>query len=172
MISDGIITIQNTEYGELKRIHIMEQDPDTKPFICSYPLKKHRREYKEENIIYKSIYTASRQLVGFILFALDKDGFSLELRRIVINEKGRGYGKRAISLVDKIAESEFGRTRIWLDVYEDNIRAQHIYEANGYRHIRSTHNAGKRLKIYQKSITQASNLEINNERIFAIGRKW
>jgi hypothetical protein len=82
---------------------------------------------------------------------LDTDGYSLELRRIVISDKSKGYGKKAIFLIDKLVEREFRRTRIWLDVFENNDRNQQIYKQNEYCYSDSVINLGKDVKFFKKN---------------------
>lgn len=56
----------------------------------------------------------------------------LELRRIAISEKGRGYGTAALRLVKEAAFGKLAAHRLWLDVYDFNDRARAIYEAEGF----------------------------------------
>lgn len=57
---------------------------------------------------------------------------SIEFRRIVITEKGRGYGREALRRVKSMAFGELKAHRLWLDVKEHNFRARHVYESEGF----------------------------------------
>lgn len=57
---------------------------------------------------------------------------SIEFRRIVISEKGLGYGKDSIKLIKKICFEKYKADKIWLDVYSDNERAIKLYESQGF----------------------------------------
>ena len=57
---------------------------------------------------------------------------SLEFRRIVITDKGKGYGRESLRLIKKMAFEELSAHRLWLDVKDHNLRARHVYEAEGF----------------------------------------
>jgi RimJ/RimL family protein N-acetyltransferase len=151
MFTDGLISIEDTKAEELKAIQQMERNEDTSRYIISYSLERHRAEFQKPDVFYKSIYNKTGNLAGFMILVLDSDEISLEFRRIVISDKGKGYGKRAVSLVDRICTEEFGKSRIWLDVFDFNNRGRHIYESLGYRFVKTSNYQGKILKIYEKT---------------------
>ena len=53
-------------------------------------------------------------------------------------------------MVDQICRSEFGRLRVWLDVFETNLRARHVYEQCGYQRFGESEHEGRRLLLYEK----------------------
>ncbi|MCU1265873.1 MAG: GCN5-related N-acetyltransferase [Acidobacteria bacterium] len=57
---------------------------------------------------------------------------SVELRRIVVTEKNKGYGQEALGLIKRLAFVERGAHRLWLDVKQQNSRARHVYESHGF----------------------------------------
>lgn len=61
----------------------------------------------------------------------DSDG-SIEVKRLTVTEKGRGYGRAALRLIKRLAFEELGAHRLWLDVMESNARARHVYESEGF----------------------------------------
>lgn len=150
MVTDGVIRIEETKPEELSAIYEMEQDAGTARYICGNTLQKHQEEYGKAHVLYRSIYHCDKRFVGFLVLILDADGTSVELRRIVISEKGRGFGTRAVSLVDGIVTGELGRSRIWLDVFDFNHRGRHVYEHRGYKLVSMSTLQGKALCIYEK----------------------
>jgi diamine N-acetyltransferase len=148
MTADQEILICDTKREELAQILDMEQG-DASRLILPYSLKQHEVEFARPNIIYKSIWRDGR-MIGFLILALDPDARSLEFRRIVLSETGRGYGKRVLGMIDEICRREFGRTRVWLDVFETNARARHVYEQCGYRKFASSQHNGRTLLLYEK----------------------
>ena len=56
----------------------------------------------------------------------------LQLKRIAITEKGKGYGKEALYLAQKLAFEVFGTEYLYLGTKETNLRAQSIYKATGF----------------------------------------
>jgi diamine N-acetyltransferase len=87
-------------------------------------------EYLSHLIIENS---ADGSRVGYIILAgLADANQSVEFRRIVVTEKGKGYGKEALRLVKKLAFEELKAHRLWLDVQEHNVRARGLYESEGF----------------------------------------
>ena len=63
-----------------------------------------------------------------ILRGLSEDSGAVELKRIVVAVPEQGLGRRILTEVMRIAFSEdLGAHRLFLDVYEDNARARHLY---------------------------------------------
>jgi len=56
----------------------------------------------------------------------------LHFNRLVIDEKGKGYGRDAMRLVKKIAFEQLHVHRLWLDVFADNRRAIDLYRSEGF----------------------------------------
>lgn len=110
--------------------------------------ERHQEEFAKPSVVYKSIRHGER-LVGFVILVLDPDGVSVEFRRVVVSEPNRGIGKRAIELVRDICRQELGRTRIWLDVFESNERAKHVYEQAGYSGFGASKHQGRVLLLYE-----------------------
>jgi len=145
------IEIRDSLEDELILFQKIEAEDDAKSFIIPYTIQKHFEEFNKPNIVYKTIVVDDK-ITGFMILSLGKDGKSIEFRRIVIREKGKGYGKIAIISLDEIAKKEYQRNRIWLDVFAYNERAIHLYEKCGYKYQESIDYQGKELKIYEKMI--------------------
>lgn len=67
-----------------------------------------------------------------IIAGLKNPNKSLELRRITIAKKGMGYGKEAFRIIKNWAFRVYNANRLWLDVKEDNVRALHLYQKQGF----------------------------------------
>ena len=141
------ITLRKTKIEELSAICQMEQG-EARDFVISYSLEKHTDEFRKPSVLYKSILQGA-QLVGFVVLALDPDGRSLEFRRIVVSEPGRGIGKRVVAMVKDLCSSELGRERVWLDVFETNARARRVYESSGYKRFGTSEHDGRTLIRYE-----------------------
>ena len=71
--------------------------------------------------------------MGYLILAgLENANLSIELRRIVVTDKSKGYGKEALRLIKKLAFEQLKAHRLWLDVKGHNLRAKHIYEFEGF----------------------------------------
>ena len=68
-----------------------------------------------------------------ILAGIDPPGGSIEFRRLVVQEKGVGFGREAVRLVKREAFRHFRAHRLWLDVFEHNQRAKALYVSEGFK---------------------------------------
>lgn len=143
--------IRTSLENELELFQSFEKEKDTKDYIIPYTVEKHIEEFNKSNIFYKTILNGNK-IVGFMILNLEEDKKSVEFRRIVINEKGKGFGIMAINYLDYIVKEEYLRNRIWLDVFANNKRAIHIYETCGYKYLNSINQLGKELNIYEKML--------------------
>ena len=56
----------------------------------------------------------------------------IELKRIALTEKGKGYGKEALYLAQKLAFEMFKTKKLYLHTKAENTRAQAIYNHVGF----------------------------------------
>ena len=150
MLPNQELLICDAKREELGRICEMEWG-EARNFVIPYSLSRHQAEFTRPDVLYKSIWRG-RQHIGFLILVLDSDGRSVELRRIVVTEPGRGYGKKVVTMVDEICRDELSRGRVWLDVFETNKRARHVYEQCGYCTFGSFEHEGKTLLLYEKAV--------------------
>ena len=129
----------------------LEQGTDTKQYILPYTEAEHARRILDPSFVYLRILDAGK-LAGFFILVLDSDRSSVEFRRIVVSDKGKGIGQSAIAAMEQFCRTELQRTRVWLDVFEYNSRGRHVYEKLGYeRYGENNHESGK-LLLYQKRL--------------------
>jgi RimJ/RimL family protein N-acetyltransferase len=57
---------------------------------------------------------------------------SVELKRIVLQPKGQGYGRACVRLLMQMAFRDLGAHRFWLDVKSRNTRAKALYDGEGF----------------------------------------
>ncbi|MGA8514101.1 MAG: GNAT family protein [Burkholderiaceae bacterium] len=57
---------------------------------------------------------------------------SLELKRMVVQAKGQGYGRAALRVAKRVAFDDLHAHRFWLDVKLRNGRAQAFYDSEGF----------------------------------------
>jgi ribosomal protein S18 acetylase RimI-like enzyme len=57
---------------------------------------------------------------------------AVELKRIVLQPKGLGYGRALVRLLAEMAFRDLGAHRFWLDVKENNARALALYRDEGF----------------------------------------
>lgn len=129
----------------------LEQAPDTKQFVLPYSETEHARNILNSSFVYLRILDAG-ELVGFFILVLDSEPNSVEFRRVVVSDKGKGVGQSAITAMEQFCRTQLQRTRVWLDVFEYNNRGRHIYEKLGYERYGESDHEGRRLLLYQKRL--------------------
>ncbi|HEU4339138.1 MAG TPA: GNAT family N-acetyltransferase [Planctomycetota bacterium] len=118
--------------SDLAYIHRLEHDPKNAPFITPWTTAMHRKAMKDRDCLHLIAENDGRR-VGFVFLRgmKDREG-SIEFKRIVIETKGKGHGRAALRLVQKLAFEKRGARCIWLDVKEFNTRAQELYRSEGF----------------------------------------
>nr|WP_232288054.1 MULTISPECIES: GNAT family N-acetyltransferase [Pseudoalteromonas] len=117
----------------------------------SNSLLAHQQLFSESNIHYLTIHSGS-EIVGFIILAVEPELKSVEFRRIVVAKKGLGIGQEAIKQMEKYVLEELCITRIWLDVFADNTRAQYIYQKLGYQQFDTMLYDNRILLLFEKHL--------------------
>ena len=116
------IRLRRTGEDDLDFVLSTERSPENRALVIGWRREQHLAALTTEDIahlIIESTIDGSR--IGYILLAGMTDvNQSIEFRRIVINEKNKGYGRAALRLVKNMAFEELGAHRLWLDVKEHN----------------------------------------------------
>ena len=128
------IRLLRTTEDDLDFVLSAEQSAENRSFVSGWAREQHLGALTSKDLshlIIENITDGSR--VGYIILAgLADANQSIEFRRIVVTEKGKGYGREALRLVKKMAFQELKAHRLWLDVKEHNVRARHVYESEGF----------------------------------------
>ena len=118
--------------SEAGMIAAWERHPDNEPFIVAWDEEQHVAAFGDPDLRY-FILDDGGLPVGFVLLAgLAGGNGAVEFRRIVVMEKGRGYGRSAVEAIKQYCFEVLGVHRLWLDVFEENIRAQSLYQSAGF----------------------------------------
>ena len=82
---------------------------------------------------YEILFNEEEQPLGYaIIKGFENPHQSLELMRIAVATPGKGIGKPFLTkLVDR-AFTEWGAHRFWLDLFDDNMRAEKLYRKVGF----------------------------------------
>ena len=128
------VRLRRTREDDLDFVLDAEHREENRAFIVPWPRERHAAALRAEDLAHLvAAGAADGGRVGYVILAgLAGTGLSVELRRIVITEKGRGYGRAAARLVKRLAFEELGAHRLWLDVKEHNRRARRLYESEGF----------------------------------------
>jgi len=129
------IVLKETGEADLDFVIQAENDPANSYYVDHWDYNKHRDSLMESDVKHMIIFNKSGNIpVGYSIMA----GFSgrhkcAELKRLVITDKGKGYGQQALDLIKEMVFRDLDFHRLWLDVKEHNILAKTIYEKNGFK---------------------------------------
>jgi RimJ/RimL family protein N-acetyltransferase len=128
------LKLEYTSKFDLIKILEIEKNFENIEFIEPYDKERHKKVIEEIDEEHLSIFDESSKLIGFVILAgLTNENKSIEFKRIVVSEKGKGYGSRVINLIKKKCFQYHKCNRLWLDVFEFNQRAIYVYEKLGFQ---------------------------------------
>lgn len=128
------ILLRSTGDQDIDFVIDLEQRPDNRLYIGQWTKEQHLHSLQEEDILHLIVEdAANNRPVGYVIMAgLIDSNHTIELRRIVISDKGKGFGRETLLLVKKIAFKQLHAHRLWLDVRLENHRAQGLYVSEGF----------------------------------------
>lgn len=133
LIKGERLTIRRASLSDADFMEKVELDEDNSPWVGHWPLGWRIAKFGDGHMLQTIIEKADGTPIGIMIFC-DMKSFEaeLQLKRIAILEKGRGYGKEALYLAQKYAFEVLGTKCLSLGTKEHNTRAQSIYKATGF----------------------------------------
>ncbi len=129
-----IIQVRPTQVDDLAFVLQAERDPANASFVEQWSHDQHVAALADSDFAHRIVERRSdAHAVGYIiLVGLKNPHQSLEFRRIVITDKGHGFGRATIRFVKQLAFEQYHAHRLWLDVRAHNRRAQQLYQSEGF----------------------------------------
>ena len=118
---------------DLAFIADVEATPDYAPFINRWPIERHRAALADADFSYLIFAEAGAPIGYVILTGLRSPHKALQLMRIALRQAGRGRGRACCALVMAYAFEHLGAHRLYLDIFEANVRAEHLYKSCGFQ---------------------------------------
>lgn len=113
----------------------LERTPMARAFVGQWSEERHLATMTGGDARYYISETEWGEVQGYaILRGLKETSGSIELKRVVVAVPERGLGKQILKEVMRIVFRELGAHRLFLDVFEDNARARHVYERLGFQY--------------------------------------
>lgn len=111
----------------------VECHEDNSPWVANWPLGWRVAKFGDPDFLQVIVEREDGTPIGFVIFRdmLNKEN-AVQLKRIAIIDKGKGYGKETLHLAQKMAFEIFGTKRLYLGTKLENLRAQSIYKATGF----------------------------------------
>ena len=124
--------IRRATPADVPAIVALEGNPVARQFVGQWSEDRHRATLSGGDARYYINETDGAIDAYVILRGLSEDSRSIELKRIVVGAPGRGLGRRLLMEILRITFGELGAHRVFLDVFEDNVRARRVYESLGF----------------------------------------
>ena len=111
-----------------------ERDLENAKYVLQWTKEQHRGAMEDEDMLHLVIEDSqTHSLVGYAIIAgLKNYDRNIELKRIAISEKNKGYGREAIKQIRKISFEALNGHRLWLDAICKNHKAHRLYESEGF----------------------------------------
>jgi RimJ/RimL family protein N-acetyltransferase len=127
------LIIHKAQISEIDEIVSMEAEQENAQFIFPNTKEDHFKLLSDNDVEHLILKTRNNEIIGFVILAgLKNKNRSIEFRRIVIKQKGKGYGRMALKEIKHYCFEQLNCHRIWLDVFEKNNRAIHLYQSENF----------------------------------------
>jgi L-amino acid N-acyltransferase YncA len=125
--------LRSATEADLAALIALERAAEAQLYVGQWSEERHRETMRGSDARYLVMDDADGGLAAYaILRGLGEAGRAIELKRLVVGRPGRGLGRRILNEIQRIAFEEQGAHRLFLDVFDDNSRARHLYESVGF----------------------------------------
>jgi len=128
------IRLRPTMLSDLDFVISVEQDEGNRPFITPWERTQHEGAVRFPDFRHFIVETGADYVSsGFVILQGCRNQHrSVELKRLVLQNKGQGYGRACVRLLMQMAFRDLGAHRFWLDVKSLNQRALALYRSEGF----------------------------------------
>jgi diamine N-acetyltransferase len=128
------VRLRPTMLSDLDFVTSVEQDQQNRPFITPWERTQHEGAVRFPDFRHFIVEAgAGTEPAGFVILqGCRNPNASVELKRIVLQSKGRGLGRACVRLLKQMAFRDLHAHRFWLDVKTLNTRAQALYASEGF----------------------------------------
>ena len=126
--------LRPTEGGDLAFVLGAEGHEENRRYVGQWTRERHQDALADADAAHMILERrVDRRPVGYVvLLGLTDPCGSVDLKRLVVTEKGSGYGRTALRLVERLAFEEIRAHRLWFGVKNHNASARRLYESEGY----------------------------------------
>jgi diamine N-acetyltransferase len=128
------LRLRPTMLSDLDYVISVENDEQNQPFITPWERTQHEGAVRFPDFRHFIIEAGpAYERAGFVILQGCRNPHgSVELKRIVLQPKGRGLGRACVRLLKQMAFRDLHAHRFWLDVKTLNTRAFALYESEGF----------------------------------------
>jgi len=134
-MSDSLrLRLRPTMLSDLEFVQTIETDPQNLPFITPWERTQHEGAVRFPDFRHFIVEAGDDWArAGFVILQGCRSRHqSVELKRIVLQPKGKGLGRACVRLLKQMAFRDLHAHRFWLDVKLLNLRAQALYASEGF----------------------------------------
>jgi len=133
-MSDLRVRLRPTMLSDLDYVTSVEQDEHNQPFITPWERTQHEGAVRFPDFRHFIVEAGDGyERAGFVILqGCRNPHHSVELKRIVLQPKGRGLGRACVRLLKQMAFRDLHAHRFWLDVKTLNTRAFMLYASEGF----------------------------------------
>jgi len=135
LFSTERLNIFNATEKDIDFILELENHKDNRNYVWQGTYEEHLSEINDRNsmlVVFKR--KDNNEIIGYSLSHINFKSEVFELRRIVISDKSKGYGRETLLGVIKYCFEVVKCNRFWLDVYPDNEKGINLYRSVGMHH--------------------------------------
>jgi diamine N-acetyltransferase len=130
---------------DIPAIVALERTGPARTFVGQWTEERHRATFAGGDALYLVSEAAPGRLGAFVILrGISEASRAIELKRIVVATPEQGLGRRILNEVLRMAFEDLRAHRLFLDVYEDNARARHLYESLGFVYEGTMRDAAQR----------------------------
>ncbi len=128
------LRLRPTMLSDLDFVLSVERDAGNLPFITPWERTQHEGAVRFPDFRHFIVEAGEgTQAAGFVILqGCRSQHRAVELKRIVLQAKGQGLGRACVRLLKQMAFRDLHAHRFWLDVKSKNLRAQQLYESEGF----------------------------------------
>jgi RimJ/RimL family protein N-acetyltransferase len=126
--------LRPTMLSDLDWVASVETDAANLPFITPWERTQHEGAIRFPDSRHFIVEAGDgSERAGFVILqGCRNPNRSMELKRIVLQPKGRGLGRACVRLLKRMAFRDLRAHRFWLDVKALNTRALALYRSEGF----------------------------------------
>jgi RimJ/RimL family protein N-acetyltransferase len=120
--------------SDLDFVSSVELDSHNLPFITPWERVQHEGAVRFPDFRHFIVEGGEAyDSIGFVILQGCRNPHrSIELKRLVLQTKGQGYGRACVRLLKQMAFRDLRAHRFWLDVKQANARALALYASEGF----------------------------------------
>ncbi len=127
--------LRRATLDDIPAIIALERLAEAQRYVGQWTEERHRATLAGTDARYYLAETDDASPSAYaILRGLAETSGSVELKRVVVARPGNGLGRRILKEILRIAFEELNAHRLFLDVFDDNARARHVYESLGFQY--------------------------------------